>query len=232
MALPEARLRAIVAQAGGNPFFLEELTWHAVEQDGVDTQEAVPETVHAVLAARMDRLSSEAKHLLQTAAVIGPEVPVPLLQALADAPEEAVHRGLAHLQAAAFLDETRLLPEHTYTFTHALTQEVAYSSLLHARRRTLHARVVEVLERLAGERVAEQVERLAHHALRGERWEQALAYSRQAGDRALARSAHREAVVAFEQALSVLPHVPETRETRARGYRSPARPALRTPTVR
>ena len=69
MALPEARLRAIVAQAGGNPFFLEELTWYAVEQDGVDTQDAVPETVHAVLAARMDRLSSEAKRLLQMAPV-------------------------------------------------------------------------------------------------------------------------------------------------------------------
>ena len=86
VTLPEAQLRAIVAQAGGNPFFVEELAWHAVEQGGRETPGAVPETVHAVLAARMDRLPPEEKRLLQTAAVIGTEVPVPLLQAMAESP--------------------------------------------------------------------------------------------------------------------------------------------------
>ena len=166
VSLPEARLRAMVAQAGGNPFFLEELAWHAMEQGAQDTPGAVPETVHAVLAARMDRLSSEAKHLLQVAAVVGPEVPVPLVQAMAELSEAALHRGLAQLQAAEFLYETRLFPDHAYSFKHALTHEVAYSSLLQERRRLLHARIVEVLEGLAGDRVAEEVERLAHHALR------------------------------------------------------------------
>ena len=194
VSLPEVRLRAIVAQAGGNPFFLEELAWHAVEQGGRDTSGAVPETVHAVLAARLDRLPSEVKQLLQTAAVVGTEVPVSLLQAIAELPEAALHRGLAHLQAAEFLYETRLFPEQVYTFKHALTHEVAYGSLLLERRRVLHARVVEALEALVPERVAEQVDRLAHHALRGEVWNKALLYCRQAGAKALAGSAYRVAV--------------------------------------
>src|SRR4029434_3295799 len=128
----------------------------------------VPATVQAVLAARIDRLAPEEKGLLQTAAVLGPDVPFTLLRAVADVPEAALHRSLAHLQAAEFLYETRLFPEPEYTFKHALTHEVAYNSLLLERRRELHARLVEALEVLAPERAAEQVERLAHHALRGE----------------------------------------------------------------
>ena len=134
--------------------------------------------------------------------MIGTEVPRALLQAVADLPEEALHSGLAHLQAAEFLYETRLFPERAYTFKHALTHEVAYGSLLLERRRELHTRIVEALETFAGDRVTEQVERLAHHALRGEVWDKALAYCHQAGDKALARSAYREAAGYFEQALS------------------------------
>src|SRR5207237_10719843 len=161
------------------------------------------------LAASIDRLPPEEKQLLQTAAVIGTEVSLPLLQAIAELPEETLHRGLAHLQAAEFLYETQLFPEHEYTFKHALTHEVAYGSLLQERRRVLHARIVEALEVLAGDWVAEQVERLAHHALRGQLWDKALAYSRQAGEKARARSAHREVMGYFEQALSTLSHLPE-----------------------
>jgi tetratricopeptide (TPR) repeat protein len=174
----------------------------------------VPATVQAVLAARIDRLPPEEKRLLQTAAVIGMEVPFTLLQAIAELPEADLHRSLAHLQAAEFLYEASLSPELAYTFKHALTHEVAYSGLLHERRRALHARIVEALEGLVGDRVAEQVERLAHHALRGEVWDKGLAYSRQAGEKAMARSAYREAVGYFEQALSALPHLPEQRELR------------------
>src|SRR2546427_20542 len=115
-----------------------------------------PATVQAVLAARIDRLPPEEKTLLQTAAAIGTEVPVLLLQAIAELPEAALHRALAHLQAAEFLYETRLFPEQVCTFKHALTHEVAYSSLLHERRRVLHARIAETLEEIAGDRVAEQ----------------------------------------------------------------------------
>ena len=82
----------------------------------------VPATVQAVLAARIDRLPPEEKQLLQTAAVIGTEVPLPLLQTIAEAPEEPLRLGLSHLQAAEFLYETRLFPDLAYTFTHALTR--------------------------------------------------------------------------------------------------------------
>jgi tetratricopeptide (TPR) repeat protein len=120
-----------------------------------------------------------------------------------------MYRGLAHLQAAEFLYETRLFPELEYTFKHALTHEVAYSGLLQERRRALHAQIVDAIERLSPDHVADQVERLGHHAVCGERWDKAVAYCRQAGEKALARSAHREAVAYFEQALSALTHLPE-----------------------
>src|SRR5439155_1326868 len=138
-----------------------------------------------------------------------------LLQAIAELPEDGLHRGLALLQGAEFLYETRLFPEHVYTFKHAVTHEVAYGSLLLERRRALHARIVEALEALAGERVAEDVERLAHHALRGEVWDKALTYCRQAGEKAMAQSAYREAAGYFEQALSALAYLPEQRNMRA-----------------
>jgi tetratricopeptide (TPR) repeat protein len=128
-------------------------------------------------------------------------------------PSESLHRNLALVKTAEFLYETRLFPESEYTFKHALTHEVAYGSILLERRRGLHARIVEALETLVGNRVAEHAERLAHHALRGEVWAKALAYCRQAGEKALARSAHREAVEYFEQALSALQHLPEEHAT-------------------
>jgi tetratricopeptide (TPR) repeat protein len=120
---------------------------------------------------------------------------------------------LAHLQAAEFLYETRLFPDAEYTFKHALTHEVTYGTLLQDRRKALHARIAEAIERLAGERVAEQVERLAHHALRGELWEQAVTYLHQAGLRAMARAANREAIAHLELALGAAPRLPEVRET-------------------
>jgi tetratricopeptide (TPR) repeat protein len=137
-------------------------------------------------------------------------VPLALLQAVAEVPEEPLRLGLTHLQAAEFLYETRLFPDIEYTFKHALTQQVAYETLLQERRHALHARIVEALEGLVGDRLAEQVERLAHHALRGEIWDKALVYGRQAGEKAVVRSAYREAVGYFEQALSALGHLPET----------------------
>ena len=232
----------LIARTEGNPFFLEESVQTLVETQVLVGERGayhlthplaslqMPATVQVVLAARIDRLPPEEKRLLQTAAVIGNEVPLPLLQAIAELPEAGLHRGLAHLQAAEFLYETRLFPEREYTFKHALTHEVTYGSLLQERRRVLHARIVEALEALAGDRVAEQVERLANHALRGEVWDKALAYCRQAGEKAMARSAHREAVGYFEQALSALPHLPEQRDTHEQAI--DLRLALRTALVR
>jgi class 3 adenylate cyclase/tetratricopeptide (TPR) repeat protein len=216
----------LIARTEGNPFFLEESVRTLVETgvlvggpgayrlaQALPTIQ-VPATVQAVLAARIDRLPPEEKRLLQTAAVVGTEVPFALLQALADVPEAALHRGLGHLQAAEFLYETGLFPEPEYTFKHALTHEVAYNSLLLERRRVLHAHLVEALEALAPERVTEQVERLAYHAVRGEVWDKAVTYCQQAGARADDRAAFREAVAAFEQALQALVHLPESGDTR------------------
>jgi predicted ATPase len=199
----------LIVRTEGNPFFLEESVRTLVET-GVLVGEPgayrlvqtlpslqVPATVQAILAARIDRLPLDAKHLLQVAAVIGMEVPLPLLHAIAELPEEELHRSLAQLQAAEFLYETRLFPERDYTFKHALTHEVAYSTLLQERRHALHARIVEVLEAFAPNRVAGPVERLAYHALRGEGWDKALYYCRQAGTRAAAQSAYREAVTYY-----------------------------------
>jgi class 3 adenylate cyclase/tetratricopeptide (TPR) repeat protein len=219
----------LLARTEGNPFFLEESVRTLVETGVLVGQPGtyglakpldslqVPATVHAVLAARIDRLPAAEKRLLQTAAVIGTEVPLPLLQAVAELPEDALYRGLAHLQAAEFLYETRLFPEREYTFTHALTHEVAYSSLLQERRRVLHAQIVPALETLAADRLAEHIERLAHHAMRGEVWDKALAYCRQAGEKAMTRPAFREAVTWFEQALVASQRLPRQRDLLTEG---------------
>src|SRR5688572_11292150 len=111
--LPGSVQEAIVAKAAGNPFFVEELTWTAVEHGDHAGTLPMPDTIEAVLAARIGRLPPEEKRLLQTAAVIGTEVPVPLLQRLAALPEDVLHRGLVHLQGGEFLYETHLSPEQT-----------------------------------------------------------------------------------------------------------------------
>jgi tetratricopeptide (TPR) repeat protein len=215
----------VIALTQGNPFFLEESVQTLIETRGVDGAHGgyrlgtplpmlrVPATVQAVLAARLDRLPPEEKRLVQVAAVIGMEVPIALLQALTELSEEALRRSLAHLQAVEFLYETSFFPASAYTFKHALTHEVAYSSLLLERRRALQAQIVEALEALAGDQMVEQVERLAHHARQGEVWDKAVRYGRQAGEKALTRSAYREAVAAFEQVLEALQHLPESRVT-------------------
>jgi predicted ATPase/class 3 adenylate cyclase len=217
--------RLLIGRTEGNPFFLEESVRTLVETGALAGERGVyrltkalpevqvPATVQAVLASRIDRLPPEEKGLLQTTSVIGKDVPFALLQPIADLPEEALRRGLAHLQSAEFLYETSLFPDLEYTFKHALTHEVAYGSLLQERRRALHTRIVEAIEGLYADRLAEQAERLAHHALRGEVWEKALVYCRQAGTKAAERSAYREAVASFEQGLEALKHLPESRDT-------------------
>jgi class 3 adenylate cyclase/tetratricopeptide (TPR) repeat protein len=214
----------LIERTGGNPFFVEEIVRTLVETDVFAGSRGryrlakpfssvqVPATVHAVLSARIDRLGAEQKRLLQEAAVVGKDVPFALLQAIAGIPEQALRTRLAELRAAEYLYESRLFPDLEYTFKHALTHEVAYSGLLHERRREIHARIVEAVETLYADRLAEQTERLADHALRGELWAKALPYLRKAGAKAVERPANREAFALFEQALGVLKHLPESRE--------------------
>ena len=211
----------LVQQTEGNPFFLEECVQSLVEtgaltgvrgqyrlQTAVESLQ-MPPTVQAVLASRIDRLEPEDKRLLQAASVIGKDVPFALLDAIAELPEEALRSGLMRLQSAEFIYETTLFPTLEYTFKHALTHDVAYGSLLTGRRRALHARAMEALERLNADRLSEHVERLAHHAVRGEIWEKSITYLRQAGAKAVSRAANQEAVALLDQALQVLTHLPE-----------------------
>jgi class 3 adenylate cyclase/tetratricopeptide (TPR) repeat protein len=221
--------RVLIARTEGNPFFLEETVTALVETGALSGERGayrqarplptiqVPATVQAVLAARIDRLSPGDKTLLQTASVIGKDVPFALLQAIAGPADSELHAALGRLQAAEFLYEARIFPDLEYTFKHALTHDVAYGSLLQDRRRTLDGRIVETLERLYPDRMAEQIERLAHHALRGELWDKAVTYLRQAGAKAFARSANREAVAYLEQAVAALPHVPDTPQALEQG---------------
>jgi predicted ATPase len=172
--------RMLVERTEGNPFFLEESVQTLIETKVLIGSRGachlaqpvehirVPATVQAVLAARIDRLTPTEKRLLQAAAVVGKDVPYPILAAIADEPEGVLRPSLAHLQATEFLYETSLYPEPEYTFKHALTHEVAYGSLLQERRCDLHARIVEAIEQLYPDRLGEHVERLAHHAIRGE----------------------------------------------------------------
>jgi class 3 adenylate cyclase/tetratricopeptide (TPR) repeat protein len=219
--------RLLIARTEGNPLFLEESVRTLVETGALAGDRGaygltraidhlqIPVSVQAILAARLDRLAPDDKRLLQAAAVIGRDVPVPLLFTIAEASESDVRGGLMRLQAAEFLYETRLFPDLEYTFKHALTHEVAYGSLLHDRRRELHARIARAIESLSPDRRAEQLERLAHHFFHGELWDRAVTSLREAGLKALGRSAHREAIIHFEHAATALRHLPDTAETRA-----------------
>ena len=219
-------VRDVLAQrSNGNPFFLEEIVRTLVETKVLVGERGgyrlggelktlqVPATVQAVLAARIDRLPHDDKLLLQSAAVVGSEVPQALLEAIVEVPAESVGRALASLQAAGFLYEASLFPDVVYRFKSALTRDVAYASLLREQRRVLHARIVDAIERLYHDRRTTHVDQLAFHASRGEVWAKALAYNRQVGARAVLHAANSEAVQAFQDALAALKRLPETRET-------------------
>ena len=169
----------LIHRTEGNPFFAEESVRSLVEtgvlvgekgayRPGLKIDEIrIPSTVQNVVADRIDRLPIEEKHLLQTAAVIGVIVPLPLLRAVAELPEDELHRYVSHLQTAEFLYETNLFPEVEYSFKHALTTEVAYGALLHERRTLLHARIVKALEEMTENTPHDHLEKLAHHAFCG-----------------------------------------------------------------
>ena len=217
--------RLLVERAEGNPFFMEESVRTLAETKALIGSRGgyrlekpldhlqMPASAQAIVATRIDRLSPEDKRLLQAASVIGKDVPLALLEVIAGEGNEDIQSGLSRLKAAEFIYEARLFPDVEYTFKHALTHDVAYGSLLHDRRRKLHAAVVETIERLFPDRLDEHIESLASHALRGELWAKAVHYLRQAGARAAGRSALREATAYFEQAVKALAHLPESADT-------------------
>jgi class 3 adenylate cyclase/tetratricopeptide (TPR) repeat protein len=211
----------ILVQAGGVPLFIEEIA-HSLTESGVvstDPQQDVrslpaevniPASVQAIIAARIDRLPPTRRKLLQVAAVVGKDVPLRLLQAVAGLPSNELERELRELQRAEFLYELDLPSGTEFTFRHALIQTVAYEEMLRMHRRDLHARILVAMEGLFTQRLDELTERLADHALRGESWEAATCYNLKAGDRAIARWAWREAIVFFDRAIEALTHLPDT----------------------
>ena len=206
----------LTARAAGNPFFLEESVRALIETGTLGGERGayrlarplrdvqVPATVQAILAARIDRLVPEHKRLLQTAAVIGKDLPLALLRATAELPDEDLGRGLAHLQEAELLYQTSSFPEPEYTFKHAITQEVAYASLLRERRRELHRRVADRLELDQAGQAEPPHALLAHHLVQAEERVRALPHLLEAARRAKRRYANDEALALFGRALAIL----------------------------
>jgi len=233
--------RFLAERASGNPFFVEEIVRSLVDTGVLQGTRGsyrlarpfpsveVPPTVRAVLAARIDALPAAGKRLLEEAAVIGHDVPVTLLQTISGLTVDRLRALLDNLQAAEFLYATQLFPDLQYTFKHSLTQDITYSGVLHERRRDIHARVVDAIEELYADRLGEQVERLAHHAMRGEKREKAVHYLWQAGGKAAARWALSDARACFEQALGVLKALPESQAALEQAFeiRLELRPVLR-----
>jgi class 3 adenylate cyclase len=221
----------LIERTEGNPLFLEESVQALVEMKiltgerggyrlardvplygfGQDrTMPGVPVTIQAILAARIDRLPPEEKDLLQTAAVIGKDVPFDLLSAIVEEPEPELRARLGNLQRAELLYEARLFPNLEYAFKHALTAEVAYTNMLHERRRQLHEKTIRAIERMHRDRIDDHVARLAHHALHAERWEDLARYGHLAGRRAVDRLALMDGIQHFRDALRALDHLDPT----------------------
>ena len=222
----------ILDKTEGTPFFMEEVVQELVEQ-GVLIREAVgaslalpaegaagiaptalhiPPTVQGVLAARIDRLAPDEKALLQQLAVIGREFPLSLVKQVVPQPEEELHRLLSSLQRKEFLYEQPAFPEVEYLFKHALTQEVAYNSVLIERRKAWHEQTAQTLEQLYQDNVEEHYTDLAHHYSRSDNTEKAVEYLHLAGQRAVQRSANEEAIHYLTTALKRLTTLPDTPE--------------------
>jgi tetratricopeptide (TPR) repeat protein len=223
--LPAEVLQQIVVKIDGVPLFVEEVTKAVVEsglltvlQDqsalrGPFPALAIPSTLHEVLLARLDRLGS-AQGVAQLGATLGRQFAYALLQAISPLEDAALQRHLATLVAAELLYQRGQPPQAIYRFKHALIQEAAYESGLRSVRRQTHQHIAQVLETQFAETVATAPALLAYHAQRGALWDKALVYFRQAGEQAVARSAYREAVIAFEQALIAAQHLTDSRDTR------------------
>ena len=160
--------------------------------------------MQGVLAARIDRLAPDEKALLQQLAVIGREFPLSLVRQVIAQPEDELYRLLASLQRKEFLYEQPAFPEVEYIFKHALTQEVAYNSVLQERRKALHEQTAQAIEALYHDRLEDHYSDLAHHYSRSGNTEKAVEYLQLAGQQAVQRSAHTEAISHLTTALRLL----------------------------
>jgi len=215
--------RLIIDKTEGNPFFMEEMVQALFEQgvlarNGVVTiakpftEARIPATVQDILASRIDRLGADEKALLQTLAILGKEFSLGLISRVAGQSEAELERMLSDLQLAEFIYEQPAFPEVEYTFKHALTQEVAYNSILSERRKQLHERAGHEIEALFGSQLENHLNDLAHHYSRSGNTPKAAEYLRRAGEQMIERSANPEAIAHFTAALELLKALPEDRE--------------------
>ncbi len=217
--------RLIIEKTRGNPFFMEEtvqvlLDEGSLERDGAAlkltkplAELKIPPTVQAILAARIDRLPARAKDLLQTLAVIGKEFPLSVVRAVIQKPDQSddeLDQMLGDLQLAEFIYEQPAVGDVEYVFKHALTQEVAYGSVLTERRRAIHERVGRAIEALFADRIEEHLTELAHHYRRTNDIVKAVHFLRRAGEQAAERSALFEAEGQVRDALGLLTAMPAT----------------------
>src|SRR4029453_5625983 len=211
----------ILAKSEGTPFFMEEVVQALVEEQVLSgerrhyqlaqpiTELRLSPTVQGVLASRIDRLTPEEKALLQQLAVLGREFPLSLLRQVVLQPEDEVYRLLAALQRKEFLYEQPAFPEVEYSFKHALTQEVAYGTVLQDRRKALHERTAQAIEALYPERLEDHYSDLAHHYSRSRNTQKAAEYLHLTGQQAAQRSAHGEAITHLTTALELLRTLPD-----------------------
>ncbi len=214
--------RLIIDKTEGNPFFIEEIVQALFEEGALARNGAVrltrplgelklPPTVQGILASRIDRLSAETKELLQTLAVIGKELPLDLVKQVAKHSDDAIERMLSSLQLGEFIYEQPAVGEVEYTFKHALTQEVAYNSMLAERRKQLHRRAGQAIEDLHANRLEDQYEQLARHYDRAGDNPKAVHYLQLAGRQAYERLAYQEANAHVARGLELLAALPEGR---------------------
>jgi class 3 adenylate cyclase len=223
-SLPPAIVHQVLTRSDGVPLFIEELTSTLLESgvlretadgytlDGPLPQLTVPMTLQALLVARLDRLGT-AKDVAQLGAAIGREFSLDLIGAISDLQQTDLDAALERLTTSGLVSRRGTPPVATYSFKHALVQDAAYATLLLSRRRQVHARIAKVMvERFSGT-AQSQPEIVAHHFTEASLADEAISYWRKAGQLAASRSANREAVSSFEQALHLLEALPETRES-------------------
>jgi class 3 adenylate cyclase len=213
-------LRRLVAERSeGNPFFIEEIVRALFEQGAVARNDSirltrpladinVPASVQAVLASRIDRLAPNEKELLQIIAVIGREFPFVLIRELTGETQPDLERALAVLQSAEFIYEQPAFPDPEYIFKHALTQEVAYNSVLIERRKLLHERAAAAIESIYASGLDDHLEEFARHYSRSHNASKAVEYLRLASAQAIKRSHHTDAIAQARAALELLPKIP------------------------
>ena len=217
---PELR-DLILNRAAGNPLFMEELTHTLLENGSIQKKDnhfvlvrrpsdlQIPETIHGIIAARMDRLEENLKRIMQVASVIGREFAFRILQAILEI-KEGLKSQLLNLQGLELIYEKSLFPELEYIFKHALTQEVAYNSLLLKRRKEIHEKIGKSIEDLYPDRLEEFYEMLAYHYSKSENLEKASQYLKLSGNKATQSHSLWEAYRYYKETIGVLKHMPDT----------------------